>query len=92
MDTLGALALATEPPTDDLMKHTPVGRTTPFITNIMWRNIFGQALYQLVLLLGLPFVDPKLLGLAGDPLAGKRLKTIVFNAFVYCQVGLWSLG
>ncbi|KAG2408535.1 Calcium-transporting ATPase [Vigna angularis] len=26
MDTLGALALATEPPTDDLMKRAPVGR------------------------------------------------------------------
>jgi Ca2+-transporting ATPase len=27
MDTLGALALATEPPTDELMDRTPVGRT-----------------------------------------------------------------
>jgi len=27
MDTLGALALATEPPTDDLMEKKPVGRT-----------------------------------------------------------------
>ena len=26
MDTLGALALATEPPTDNLMKRHPVGR------------------------------------------------------------------
>lgn len=26
MDTLGALALATEPPTDNLMHRTPVGR------------------------------------------------------------------
>jgi magnesium-transporting ATPase (P-type) len=26
MDTLGALALATEPPTDNLMKRQPVGR------------------------------------------------------------------
>ena len=26
MDTLGALALATEPPTDQLMRRTPVGR------------------------------------------------------------------
>lgn len=42
MDTLGALALATEPPTDDLMEKTPVGRKEPLITNIMWRNLFGQ--------------------------------------------------
>ncbi|GFY86003.1 autoinhibited Ca2+-ATPase 1 [Actinidia rufa] len=32
MDTLGALALATEPPNDDLMKRTPVGRKGNFIT------------------------------------------------------------
>jgi len=27
MDTLGALALATEEPTDDLMERKPVGKT-----------------------------------------------------------------
>lgn len=30
MDTLGALALATEPPTDELMKRQPVGRRLEF--------------------------------------------------------------
>ncbi|KAH0452769.1 hypothetical protein IEQ34_017093 [Dendrobium chrysotoxum] len=42
MDTLGALALATEPPTDHLMKRPPVGRREPLITNIMWRNLIVQ--------------------------------------------------
>ncbi|XP_027187299.1 calcium-transporting ATPase 9, plasma membrane-type-like isoform X2 [Cicer arietinum] len=42
MDTLGALALATEPPTDSLMHRSPVGRREPLITNIMWRNLFVQ--------------------------------------------------
>ncbi|CAD6343948.1 unnamed protein product [Miscanthus lutarioriparius] len=46
MDTLGALALATEPPNNELMKRTPVGRKGNFISNIMWRNILGQAFYQ----------------------------------------------
>ena len=41
MDTLGALALATEPPTEELMEQVPVGRRAPLISNIMWRNIFG---------------------------------------------------
>uniref|UniRef100_A0A6N2LG38 Calcium-transporting ATPase n=1 Tax=Salix viminalis TaxID=40686 RepID=A0A6N2LG38_SALVM len=35
MDTLGALALATERPTDELMEMSPVGRTEPLITNII---------------------------------------------------------
>ncbi|KAL2321465.1 hypothetical protein Fmac_025844 [Flemingia macrophylla] len=42
MDTLGALALATEPPTDSLMHRSPVGRREPLITNIMWRNLIVQ--------------------------------------------------
>ncbi|KAJ0090071.1 hypothetical protein Patl1_14094 [Pistacia atlantica] len=42
MDTLGALALATEPPTDHLMHRPPVGRREPLITNIMWRNLIIQ--------------------------------------------------
>ncbi|KAI3785134.1 hypothetical protein L1987_44247 [Smallanthus sonchifolius] len=46
MDTLGALALATEPPNDELMKRAPGGRKGNFISNVMWRNIFGQAVYQ----------------------------------------------
>ncbi|KAF3667898.1 hypothetical protein FXO38_08345 [Capsicum annuum] len=50
MDTLGALALATEPPTDDLIKRTPVGRKGNFISNVMWRNILGQSFYQFVVI------------------------------------------
>ncbi|KAG4979088.1 hypothetical protein JHK86_038562 [Glycine max] len=42
MDTLGALALATEPPTDNLMHRSPVGRREPLITNVMWRNLIVQ--------------------------------------------------
>ncbi|AQK57282.1 Calcium-transporting ATPase 4 plasma membrane-type [Zea mays] len=34
MDTLGALALATEPPNDDMMKRPPVGRGESFITKV----------------------------------------------------------
>nr|GEX10295.1 calcium-transporting ATPase 2, plasma membrane-type-like [Tanacetum cinerariifolium] len=50
MDTFGALALATEPPTDELMERTPVGRKENFITNVMWRNIMGQSLFQFVVI------------------------------------------
>ncbi|KMT07864.1 hypothetical protein BVRB_6g145610 [Beta vulgaris subsp. vulgaris] len=50
MDTLAALALATEPPNDELMKRPPVGRDAYFITNSMWRNIISHSIYQLVAL------------------------------------------
>uniref|UniRef100_A0A0D9XNX4 Calcium-transporting ATPase n=1 Tax=Leersia perrieri TaxID=77586 RepID=A0A0D9XNX4_9ORYZ len=41
MDTLGALALATEPPNDEMMKRPPVGRGESFITKVMLLNIKG---------------------------------------------------
>ncbi|KAL3728099.1 hypothetical protein ACJRO7_032793 [Eucalyptus globulus] len=43
MDTLGALALATEKPTNELMLKPPVGRTEPLISRVMWRNLISQA-------------------------------------------------
>jgi Ca2+-transporting ATPase len=87
MDTMGALALATEAPTDDLMDRTPIGRKEPLITNIMWRNIFGQAVFQITILLVLTYRGIAILGLKGthDDQVLER-NTIIFNAFVFCQV------
>ncbi|XP_028230960.1 putative calcium-transporting ATPase 7, plasma membrane-type isoform X2 [Glycine soja] len=85
MDTLGALALATEPPTDDLMKRTPVGRKGEFISNVMWRNILGQALYQFVVIWFLQSVGKWVFFLRG-PDAEVVLNTLIFNTFVFCQV------
>ncbi|XP_024182554.1 calcium-transporting ATPase 4, plasma membrane-type [Rosa chinensis] len=85
MDTLGALALATEPPHDGLMKRPPVGRNIKFITGIMWRNIIGQSIYQIAVLLVLNFCGKRLLKLTG-PNASSILKTFIFNCFVFCQV------
>ncbi|XVF26415.1 hypothetical protein REPUB_Repub14bG0014500 [Reevesia pubescens] len=89
MDTLGALALATEPPTDNLMHRSPVGRREPLITNIMWRNILIQAFYQVTVLLVLNFSGLTILDLKDD---GNRehafdvKNTLIFNAFVMCQI------
>ncbi|KAK3007639.1 hypothetical protein RJ639_013107 [Escallonia herrerae] len=88
MDTLGALALATEPPTDHLMERPPVGRREPLVTNIMWRNLLVQALYQVTVLLVLNFGGRSLLNLEhdNDDHARKVKNTLIFNAFVLCQV------
>ncbi|KAL6622532.1 hypothetical protein ACP70R_032411 [Stipagrostis hirtigluma subsp. patula] len=85
MDTLGALALATEPPNDDLMKREPVGRTGKFITNVMWRNILGQSFYQFFVMWYLQTQGKKLFGLE-DSDTDIVLNTIIFNSFVFCQV------
>ncbi|XP_047968842.1 calcium-transporting ATPase 8, plasma membrane-type-like isoform X2 [Salvia hispanica] len=88
MDTLGALALATEPPTDHLMGRPPVGRREPLITNIMWRNLLIQALYQVTVLLVLNFRGKSILNLKNDTSdhAFKVKNTLIFNAFVFCQI------
>ncbi|KAL8160521.1 hypothetical protein V2J09_002058 [Rumex salicifolius] len=88
MDTLGALALATEPPTDHLMERTPVGRREPLITNIMWRNLLVQALYQVTVLLILNFRGISILRLQQDTPdhAHKVKNSFIFNAFVLCQI------
>ncbi|KAJ7958255.1 Calcium-transporting ATPase [Quillaja saponaria] len=85
MDTLGALALATEPPNDDLMKRPPVGRKGNFISNVMWRNILGQSLYQFVIIWYLQTRGKTAFHLDG-PDSDLILNTLIFNSFVFCQV------
>uniref|UniRef100_A0A914MHA5 Calcium-transporting ATPase n=1 Tax=Meloidogyne incognita TaxID=6306 RepID=A0A914MHA5_MELIC len=55
MDTLASLALATEMPTEDLLKRKPYGRTKSLISRTMVKNIIGHAIYQLSVLFGLLF-------------------------------------
>ncbi|XP_065848885.1 calcium-transporting ATPase 10, plasma membrane-type-like isoform X2 [Euphorbia lathyris] len=88
MDTLGALALATEPPTDHLMHRPPVGRREPLVTNIMWKNLLLQAVYQVSVLLVLNFHGKRLLGPKDDnhDEANKVKDTLIFNVFVLCQI------
>ncbi|PKU64887.1 probable calcium-transporting ATPase 9, plasma membrane-type [Dendrobium catenatum] len=85
MDTLGALALATEPPNDEMMKRPPTGRGESFITKAMWRNVIGQSVYQLLVLGVLMFDGKQLLKLSGSD-ADIVLDTFIFNTFVFCQL------
>ena len=50
MDTLAALALATEPPTDELLKRKPYSRFEGLITEDMWRNVISQGILQVIIL------------------------------------------
>merc|ERR1719471_782567 len=62
MDTLAALALATEMPTDALLERRPYGRNTHLISHAMWRFVFVHSTIQLIILLvlltqGTDFLD-----------------------------------
>lgn len=45
MDTLAALALATEPPDEMILKRMPQPSSNQIVTEIMWRNVYGHAIY-----------------------------------------------
>lgn len=83
MDTMAALALATEAPSEALLERKPYGKTDPLITNTMWKNIVGQALYQLVVNLFVLYYGHLLFGVEKD---GVVHLTVVFNVFVFCQI------
>ncbi|KAI9032755.1 PMCA-type calcium-translocating P-type ATPase [Phycomyces nitens] len=81
MDTFAALALATDPPTPDLLERLPTSRSSHLIDRRMWKMIMGQAVYQIIVMLSLLYTN--VLGLANVP---ATLQTMVFNTFVFCQI------
>ena len=50
MDTLASLALATEPPSEELLKRMPYSRYENLITANMWKNIICQGFWQIAIL------------------------------------------
>lgn len=85
MDSLAALALATELPTKELLTRKPYGRKKAIINRTMSKNILGHALYQMVIMFTLLFVGHKIFDIDnGDDLHGLPSQhfTLVFNIFV----------
>ncbi|BFZ10933.1 hypothetical protein BsWGS_13969 [Bradybaena similaris] len=90
MDTLASLALATELPTDELLRRKPYGRTKALISRTMAKNILWHAIYQLVVIAVLLFKGPKLLDVDDgindieDVHAPPSIHfTMIFNTFVF---------
>jgi len=83
MDTMAALALATEAPTPALLERKPYGKDDPLITKTMWKMILGQAFFQLTITLVILHYGHVLFGVEKD--SDVHL-TILFNVFVLCQV------
>ncbi|RHZ58396.1 uncharacterized protein CDV56_107216 [Aspergillus thermomutatus] len=49
MDTFAALALATDPPTEEILQRPPRPRSAPLFTLTMWKLMLGQLIYKLAL-------------------------------------------
>jgi len=85
MDTMAALALATDAPTPSILDRKPDPKSAPLITVTMWKMIIGEAIYQLAITLLLYFGGPKILSY-DSPHEKAQLDTLVFNTFVWMQI------
>ncbi|KPI43692.1 Calcium-transporting ATPase 2 [Cyphellophora attinorum] len=86
MDTLAALALATDPPTHKILDRPPQRKDAPLITMNMWKMIMGQAVYQLVVTFVLFFTGESIIGYTPTGPDDMTMATIVFNSFVWMQI------
>ncbi|KAI7591983.1 calcium-translocating P-type ATPase, partial [Hortaea werneckii] len=89
MDTMAALALATDPPSRRILDRKPDPKSAPLISTTMWKMIIGQAIYQLVVTLVLYFAGPRILdGILGGNSEEEQLElqALVFNTFTWMQI------
>uniref|UniRef100_A0A3Q1ENI2 ATPase plasma membrane Ca2+ transporting 2 n=1 Tax=Acanthochromis polyacanthus TaxID=80966 RepID=A0A3Q1ENI2_9TELE len=91
MDTFASLALATEPPTESLLRRKPYGRNKPLISSTMTKNILGHGVYQLIIIFTLLFVGEQIFDIDSGrnaPLHSPPSEhyTIIFNTFVMMQL------
>ncbi|TEA20355.1 Calcium-transporting ATPase 2 [Colletotrichum sidae] len=85
MDTLAALALATDPPQDSVLDRKPERRNASIITTTMWKMILGQAVYQLAITFML-FYGKEAIVPGPESIPDDQIATMVFNTFVWMQI------
>lgn len=89
MDTMAALALATDPPSPSLLNRKPAKRSEPIISFFMSEMIVCQAIFQIILCMivylkgGEWFLPPTF---ADEQAKVKYASALVFNTFVFCQI------
>ncbi|WFD07628.1 P-type Ca(2+) transporter [Malassezia vespertilionis] len=91
MDTLAALALATDPPDDTSLDRKPDKTTTPLVTTDMWKQIAVQSIFQIILVFVLNFRGSDILNMSSEDAAHElqnniHLGALIFNVFVWCQL------
>ncbi|KAF9811644.1 hypothetical protein IEO21_06493 [Rhodonia placenta] len=85
MDTFAALALATDPASPALLDRKPEKKTSPLFTADMYKQIVGQSIYQIIIVLIFHFLGNRILRF--DPNTNASVvQTLVFNIFVFAQI------
>jgi Ca2+-transporting ATPase len=93
MDTLGALALASDDPGESVLNQPPHSRKASLLSTEMRQHILIQFLYQFGVLFGihqgldtlLP-KDPFMIATSTDNYADLRTPTVVFCTFIFLQL------
>jgi len=85
MDTLAALALATDPPQDSVLNRKPERKGSSIISTTMWKMIIGQAVWQLLITFLIYFGGVGVLP-GPDDMTDAQIHTLVFNTFVWMQI------
>ncbi|KAM5348731.1 hypothetical protein ACJ41O_008554 [Fusarium nematophilum] len=86
MDTLAALALATDPPHDSILDRKPELKGSGIISVTMWKMILGQSVYQLAITFLLYYGAPKGILPTSEIPSKDEIATLVFNTFVWMQI------
>lgn len=85
MDTMAALALATDPPTETILDRKSEPKSASLITIAMWKMIIGESLYQLIITLLLYYGAASIFSYSSPRELG-QVSTLVFNTFVWMQI------
>lgn len=83
MDSMAALTLASDAPTEAILDRTPAKRSAPLISIPMWKMIIGQAIFQMGASFILYYAGPGILNYVYD---GDEIRSVVFNTFVWMQI------
>ncbi|KAF4978781.1 hypothetical protein FZEAL_4895 [Fusarium zealandicum] len=86
MDTLAALALATDPPHDSVLDRLPERKGSSIISVTMWKMILGQSVYQLAITFLLYYGAPHGILPTSEIPPKDEIATLVFNTFVWMQI------
>mmetsp|Transcript_16307 Transcript_16307/g.26923 ORF Transcript_16307/g.26923 Transcript_16307/m.26923 type:complete len:1033 (-) Transcript_16307:210-3308(-) len=90
MDTLGALAMSTEKPTDDMMEEPPHRKGEPVLSGYMKTFVLAEATWQLFVLLFFLYYGYRLFGIEDSDTI--KIVTIVFNINILMQLVNETIG
>lgn len=86
MDTFAALALATDPASEELLNRKPDRKHAPLFSVDMYKMILLQSVYQIIITLVFHFRGLQIFNLESTTHNDSVVKTLVFNAFVFAQI------